>query len=75
MFSRSTKILSRATAMKRTMSTLYATKSAKSIIGIGIVASAVILMAPKDEFDDLDCQSHVCQEVTNPDCTCPDYGS
>jgi hypothetical protein len=34
-------------------------KTKKSILVLAGVATAVILLAPAEEFDDLDCQNHV----------------
>jgi hypothetical protein len=53
----------------RTISTLTVSKSTKVAVLVGaMVGTAAIVLAPKDEFDDLDIQSHVCQvECTDPD--------
>ena len=52
---------------RRGVSTIAFVKTHKPIIGLSAVAVAVVLLAPPREFDDLDCQSYLFNELDDPD--------
>jgi hypothetical protein len=53
---------------KRLMATatLGAKKGILSTFGVTAAVATVLLLAPAEEFDDLDCQNHICQYECEP---------
>lgn len=51
----------------RGVSTLTSIKAHMPIIGLSAVAVAAVVLAPTRNFDDLDCQSYVFNELDDPD--------
>ena len=52
---------------RRCVSTIAFIKTHKPIIGLSAVAIAVVIMAPPHEFDDLDCQNYIFNELDDPE--------
>lgn len=58
-----------AAPTRRFFSTVSVVKTQKSLLALSAVGTAVVVMSPAEEFDDLDCQNHVnCHEDPNHPC-------